>query len=139
MEAVWKEDTTLRFVNVGTLDGKIINEAGSNFVEVKAIRLKDLLNRPIDLLKMDIEGAEYEVLKDCADNLHVVDYLFIEFHGYFNKTQELTDILRTVESKGFAYYIREAMVVYPTPFYRERKGDYDLQLNIFCFRDNPPH
>jgi FkbM family methyltransferase len=140
-EAVWKEDTTLQFASEGTLGSKISHEGvpggqGKDTIVVKAMRLKNLLNRPIDFLKLDIEGAEYEVVKDCADRLHLVEFLFVEFHGYFSKTHELTEILQIGEANGFAYYIREAAAVYPTPF--SRKGPiyhYDLQLNIFFFKD----
>jgi FkbM family methyltransferase len=137
-EAIWKENTTLQFAGEGT-QGSRINQDGSgnNMIEVKAARLKDLLTRKIDFLKMDIEGAEYEVVKDCADKLHLVNYFFLEFHGYFNKIHELTELLRIVEQNKFAYYIREAAAVYPTPFYRKNPplNDYDIQLNIFCFRE----
>ncbi|HEY0676903.1 MAG TPA: FkbM family methyltransferase [Chitinophagaceae bacterium] len=134
-EAVWKEDAILKFSNEGTLSSKI-TEGGNaqNTVEVKATRLKNLLSRPVDFLKIDIEGAEYEVLKDCAESLKNVQFLFIEFHGHFEKMFELTDILQLVQDNGFAYYIREASMAYANPFYRGKKPIYDLQLNIFCFR-----
>ncbi|HYF31052.1 MAG TPA: FkbM family methyltransferase [Chitinophagaceae bacterium] len=138
-EAVWNADTTLQFASEGTLGSRINQDGGgTDTIAVKATRLKNLLTRPIDFLKMDIEGAEYEVLKDCADSLHLVDFLFIEFHGYFNRMHELTEILQIVQSNQFAYYIREAAAVYPTPFYRSNapKYQYDIQLNIFCFKNH---
>lgn len=138
-EAVWKEDTTLQFASEGTLGSRINQDgAGQDTISVKATRLKNLLDRPVDFLKMDIEGAEYEVLKDCADSLRHVDNLFIEFHGYFNKMHELTEILQIVQDNHFSYYIREAATVYPTPFYRKNapKYQYDIQLNIFCFKNH---
>ncbi|MGB8193136.1 MAG: FkbM family methyltransferase [Chitinophagaceae bacterium] len=134
-EAIWKEDTTLQFAGEGTHSSRIEEQGNSaGTVEVKATRLKNLLDRKVDFLKMDIEGAEYEVLKDCGDRLQMIDNLFIEFHGHFNKTHELTEILQLVEANNFAYYIREAAMVYPTPFHREGQPPYDLQLNIFCFK-----
>jgi len=135
-EAIWKEDTTLHFAGGGTLDSKIGETKAGNTIEVKARRLKNMLNRKVDFLKLDIEGAEYEVLNDCANDLRNVDQLFIEFHGHFNKMHELTGILKLVEDNGFAFYIKEASPVYDTPFYRQKNtGPYDLQLNIFCFRN----
>jgi FkbM family methyltransferase len=137
-EAIWKEASTLNFKNDGTLGSKIDNSSkGSNDIQVKAIRLKNLLNRKIDFLKMDIEGAEYEVLKDCTDSLHNIQNMFVEFHGYFNKTEQLTEILEIIEKNGFSFYIKEATSVYKTPFLRtEQNTLYDLQLNIFCFKIN---
>lgn len=135
-EAVWKENGTLTFTSDGTLGSKLFPASENrNVVNVKATRLKDLLNTKIDFLKIDIEGAEYEVLKDCGDSLRMVQHLFIEFHGYFNRMNELTEIIQLVQDNGFAYYIKEATNVYDTPFWRQgAERMYDLQQNIFCFR-----
>lgn len=42
--------------------------------------LRDLGHERIDLLKMDIEGAEYAVLKDLLDSRIQVRQLLVEFH-----------------------------------------------------------
>ena len=52
---------------------------------VTCVRLKDLLDDDIDFLKIDIEGAEYAVLKDCSDDLTNVKNLFVEYHGTYQK------------------------------------------------------
>ena len=137
-EAVWKEDCTLKFQCDGTLGSKISKSNESkNETLVKAIRLNNLLNKSVDFLKIDIEGAEYEVIKDCANNLQNVKHLFIEFHGHFNKMHELNTIFDIIKNAGFSYYIKEAASVYHTPFNRNpRPMIFDLQLNIFCFRIN---
>jgi FkbM family methyltransferase len=137
-EAVWKESSILEFVSDGTLGSKLNATPGEQAtVKVKAARLRDLLSEKVDFLKMDIEGAEYDVLKDCGDTLQNVHYLFIEYHGFFERMNELTEILQLVQDNGFAYYIKEASNVYPTPFDRkDGKKPYDIQQNIFCFRIN---
>ncbi len=137
MEAIWKEDTTLNFIVEGTMGSKIASNPNSDveYVQVKACRLRNFLNRNVDFVKLDIEGAEYEVLKDCADLLNQVDYLFIEFHGHFSKMFELNSIFEIVSKAGFSYYIKEATSVFETPFNRKETSiQYDLQLNIFCFK-----
>ena len=40
-------------------------------------------HKKIDLLKLDIEGAEYEVLEDLLKNNIQIDQLCLEFHHYF--------------------------------------------------------
>ena len=85
-EAVWIENTALQFANEGSMSSRIHTEVSDNTVPVKAIRLKDYLDRPIDFLKIDIEGAEFRVIKDIADQLHYVNKLFLEYHGSFIKT-----------------------------------------------------
>jgi FkbM family methyltransferase len=135
-EAVWKENTELRFSGLGSMSSRITEQGGSTARSVRAIRLRDLLHEKVDFLKIDIEGAEYAVLEDIRDRLDNVFNLFVEYHGSFDQSTELTSLLTWIAEKGFSFYIREAAPVYPTPFARQHRElyDYDIQLNIFCFR-----
>lgn len=136
-EAVWNENTTLLFSNDSSMGSKIEMGTASNTKEVKAVRLKDFLNREVDFLKIDIEGAENVVLNDIADNLHFVKNMFVEYHGTFGQNNELVKIINIVSEAGFNFYIKEAALIYNTPFDRTKNPDtpYDVQLNIFCFRN----
>jgi len=135
-EAVWIKNETLFFENNGSQDSKITGERKENTVEVKGTRLRDELNGKVDFLKIDIEGAEYVVIKDIADKLHLVDNLFIEYHGMFGQVNELVEILDIVTKSGFTFYIKEASNIYPTPFLIRKKAYlHDMQLNIFCMRN----
>ena len=100
-----------------------------------ATRLKDYLSEPIDFLKLDIEGAEREVLLDCAGSLTNVDHLFVEYHGYPGEQQGLADILRVIQAAGFRYHIKDAYLV-EHPFVEARRdGHMPLQLNIFAHKE----
>lgn len=135
-EAIWIENGFLNFSNKGTLGSKIVdNTAGDEqTITVKSTRLKDLMNRKIDFLKLDIEGAEYLVLRDIAESLANAGRIFIEYHGRFADNKQLNEILDLVVSKGFQYYIKEAYNN-PTPFTSIPAADgFDIQLNIFCFK-----
>ncbi len=140
-EAVWIENTVLRFASEGSMSSRIGDGSSQNTTEVKAVRLKDFLNRPVDFLKIDIEGAEFQVIKDLSDQLHFVNNLFLEYHGSFSQNTELNEIFSLIVANGFSYYIKEATSVYDNPFVRMRKNPlpYDVQLNIFCFRLNTPN
>lgn len=135
-EAVWKENATLRFSNDGSMSSKITDQDVAGAAEVKAVRLRDFLNRPVDFLKIDIEGAEFHVITDVADRLDQVKDLFLEYHGVFGQQQELTAIFSLLTEKGFRYYIKEATSVYDHPFVPRKDPviPFDIQLNIFCFR-----
>lgn len=135
-EAVWKENTVLTFSSEASMSSKIVLGNKTGTVDIKAVRLKDEITTEIDFLKMDIEGAEYEVLKDIKERLHLLRNLFIEYHGLFSQQDELMQILQWVTDAGFTFYIKEAHNVYPQPFSRQQndKSSYDVQLNIFCFR-----
>lgn len=134
-EAVWNANTSLQFIQEGNMGSKIGESSKSNTITVKACRLKDFLNKKVDFLKLDIEGAEYKVLKDVTQNLADVDKMFIEYHGTFEQNKELLEILELVANAGFKFYIKEATPVFDQPFSAKKHGgEYDLQLNMFCFR-----
>ena len=135
-EAVWIDDTTLNFSNQGSMSSKIENEKSLNTNEVKAVRLKNFLNRDVDFLKIDIEGAEFKVVSDLTDRLNFVKNLFVEYHGSFEQNHELTSLFDLFSKNGFHYYLKEAAPVYNSPFIRKKGEDmpWDIQLNIFCFR-----
>lgn len=136
-EAVWIENTEISFSNEGTMSSKIEKTGSENASsKVKAARLKDYLGNGIDLIKIDIEGAEYEVLKDISGSLASVKNMFLEYHGTFSQNKELIHILQLLAENQFVFYIKEANPTYLTPFYRTAKdGPYDVQLNIFAFRE----
>jgi FkbM family methyltransferase len=134
--AVWVENTKITFAaKKGMASGISIAES-ENCIEVAAVRLKDYLNQKIDFLKIDIEGAEWEVLKDCASNLKNVQHLFVEYHGTFEEQEKLTAILSLLNQAGFRYYIKEAAPIFTHPFQQKNSTHpYDLQLNVFALRN----
>jgi FkbM family methyltransferase len=138
--AVWIENGNVDFLSSGDMSSSIkLNEAkkNDNTEKTKCIRLRDFLEKKVDFLKIDIEGAEYEVLLDCSDRLSNVDNLFIEYHGNFNEMNKLTDILHLLVQQNFSFYIKEAGDIYSKPFWNHEKTVYnfDVQLNIFCFKN----
>ena len=135
-EAVWIEDTTLSFSNKGS-EGSHIDLTNNSTNKVTAIKLDKFLAQfdHIDFLKMDIEGAEFQVVADCLNGLKKVDNFFLEYHGKVGQTKELYTLLQQVESIGFNVYIKMAADQLSSPFYQKQTGTpYDVQLNIFCYK-----
>lgn len=135
-EAVWKENTTLEFFSEGGLAGSLVTDFAkkSNIIKIKAIDLKKYLHEKIDFLKIDIEGAENELIFDIKDNLNNVENLFLEYHGLKNQKQNLGNILNLLTDVGFEYYIRVAGETLRYPFCKEDPIIFNQQLNIFCYR-----
>lgn len=136
--AIWIKNGSISFKSVGNMSSKIETDTNenNNKENVKCVRLKDFLNEEIDFLKIDIEGAEYSVLRDCSDELKNVKNLFVEYHGKYDEMFKLNEILEILVKNGFKYYIKEGISVYSKPFWDKNKiGDYDMLLNIFAFRD----
>ncbi|MGE7776293.1 FkbM family methyltransferase [Chitinophaga sp. NPDC101104] len=133
-EAVWTHTGSITFTSTGG-QGSHIQEGGTNTVSVPCRRLADLLQQPVDFLKIDIEGAEYPVILDCAPYLHNVRCLFLEYHGQIGKSHELTHMLDILQQSGFEYYIKEAADNVAHPFVPGECGsEYEQQLNIFARR-----
>lgn len=132
-KAVWVHNGHISFESRGG-EGSKMSDNGTG-AAVRCTRLADLLREPVDFLKIDIEGAEYAVLKDCAPLLQNVKHLFLEYHGQMDHSNELTEMLDLLREKGFDYYIREAAdnVAYPYLKNGEQVG-FEQQLNIFAVR-----
>ncbi len=134
--AVWKEDCTLEFGSDGADSGSISQESNNSSIKVKAVRLKDLIAKEesIDLLKMDIEGAEVDVILDCKDVLNKIDHIFIEYHSYHNSAQNIDKIISILHENGFRYYL-ENEASRKIPFVNQKgKYEMDMQVNIFGYK-----
>ncbi|GAL83271.1 FkbM family methyltransferase [Sporocytophaga myxococcoides] len=137
-QAVWKNSEPLIFQSQGGLSGHISQEGEfNNVTKIDAFRLKDLLESKaaIDFLKIDIEGAEYEVLKDCKDVLRSVKNIFVEYHSLEKENQKLDEVLKILSDSGFRYHIQEAFTSSQPYMHVNTMCEMDLQLNIFGFRN----
>ena len=134
--AIWTHKQGIRIASEGADGGGIF--ADGNEIEVPSVRLRDvLLQHPhIDMLKMDIEGAEHDVLPDCADALSNVQHVFVEYHSYVGRPQGLGRIIDVLEQAGFRYFVRpEADRLQPFVQRNNRSNaKMDLQLNVFAYR-----
>ena len=135
-KAVWINSDGISFGSEGADGGSIYFEG--NRTTLPSVRLKDLLaaESEIDLLKIDIEGAEVEVLKDCASELRKVRNLFVEYHSWIGETQKLNELLSILTDNGFRYYIHDIGTQLKAPFV-ERKftNGMDIQLDIHAINE----
>lgn len=138
-KAVWKEETTLNFINEGADANRItdINNDANDFEEIKveAVKLSDYINEKVDFLKLDIEGAEIEVIKEIEPKLKMINYIFIEYHSSPKSKQELQVILDILERNNFHYYIDSPNPSKKHPFIDKRKSElfsFDFFLNIYA-------
>ena len=62
--------------------GSLINsKKNPHKVFVRVDKLSRYINRPVDLVKIDIEGSEEKVLTDIKDKFKFINNLIIEFHS----------------------------------------------------------
>ncbi len=109
--AVWTEGGQVRFTREGADSGAIEGtSAGLGSVPastVPAVRLRDVLQREarIDLLKLDIEGAEHLVIPDCLDALARVSAMLVDVHEFDPARRRAPALLEALSSAGFRYAI----------------------------------
>lgn len=90
--------------------GEANEQASSIQVETKTLSgfltNSDIDN--VDLVKMDIEGGEYRVLKDMADELDKIETILLEIHTTILSADEVEEVYRTLSTAGeLTYYDRE--------------------------------
>lgn len=137
--AVWTQPGRLSFAADGSVGGRLESLSQTpvdrGVVEVPTVRLRDYLEEPVELLKMDIEGAELEVIADCADRLDRVRRLFVEYHSFADQPQRLPGFLAVLERAGFRMHIHTELPA-PQPFLeRPVVNGKDLRLAIYAVRD----
>lgn len=118
---LWSETTTLRFFkpeNEAHISHSLVNlQKTEQFIEVPVCRLSELMrtngHTHIDLLKIDIEGAEYTVLKTVLEDKIPVNVLCIEYDeshanhldgGYIGRIEAS---LQSLVQAGFRVVARE--------------------------------
>jgi FkbM family methyltransferase len=104
-----------------SMSGKIIPSGSdvsawsltSEIIKVRSVRLDTLIRRSgldkVDLVKTDIEGAEYQVLTDPSLDLSKVENMVVEVH-YRYGSRESGEIMRALARHGF-----KIVPLYPEP------------------------
>lgn len=107
--------------------------------EVKCEPLAPYLEKgEVDFLKMNIEGAEMDVLEACGEKLRAIKEMVIEFHSFAGQSQRLQDLLGTLSRQGYRYAINhfdeDSNWACRTPFRIQR--DTSFVLLVHAIRDD---
>lgn len=138
-KAVWNAAGTVPFAQEGADSGRVGREwpAGAGtVVDVPAVTLPELIGTDgVDLLKIDIEGAECEALIGQHACLRLVERVFVEYHSFAGRPQRLDELLATLRAAGFRLHLHSPLTS-PRPFLaRVVDQAMDLRLNIFAWRE----
>lgn len=133
--AVWIEANRVGFARKGADAGRIDSHHGQQVVD--AIRLADFITRPVDLLKLDIEGAEYGVIQDLCETgkISYVRRLICEVHGRSSDRHGLGSLVKVLADHGLSFTFAGARCAPDlpgeperTPFPFARDGKFLLSL-----------
>lgn len=97
--AIWTHDGVVSF-SLSQDDMGHVCEGGAT---VPSVRLKTLLDKgPVEMLKLDVEGAEFELIEDCGVSLRNVRRMIIEVHAHEARAP-IAKLLSTLEENDFQY------------------------------------
>jgi FkbM family methyltransferase len=137
-KAAWNSNSQLNFRRDGADGGRLSHSNNQSTIAVDTIDMNEfLIGRHFDFIKMDIEGAEGTVLESCSEYLSSISYIFIEYHSIVGRRQDLDRIMAILSKAGFRVHV-QSIIHSPSPFIRLNIHEgYDLQLNIFGWREQP--
>ena len=137
--AVWTEDGKIGFAGSGDDKGSVSNESEQ---EVDCFDLSRAIPEESDLLKMDIEGAEFPVLKKlfASGAINRVKRIAVELHDVDAHLAEFAQLLTAFDNAGFFVRFRggnlpwlEAKTATPLDFPAISKGP--LYFDLFAIRN----
>ncbi len=96
--------------------------------------LKNL--KGITFLKMDIEGAEQVVVPHCIEEITTIPSVFIEYHSYANKKQNIGSVVQAFEKKGYRLQFHHEFISQSPLRERLQRGDMDHQFDIFAWKQS---
>jgi FkbM family methyltransferase len=85
----------------------LITDVSESDVMVPTVPLANYLTEEIDFLKLNIEGAELEVLSASRERLGAVRELVLEYHGLERRAQFLHELLELLDAAGFRYLVHD--------------------------------
>jgi FkbM family methyltransferase len=114
---------------------------GGKATTVASRRLPPFVTEPVDLLKMDIEGAEHAVLPDLAASgkLDLIRKIHLEYHHHIvGDVDCLAGILHFLEDHNFGYQFRTPSRWWPVAgahsFSRWPAQAAFQDLSIYCYK-----
>ena len=97
-----KDGQVMLFKKGRSVNNTIVGASESVGIPVKGERLSDHIAAPLDLLKMDIEGAEEIVVAELikSGKISMIKRLILEYHDT-HTGEQLDHFINTIESTGF--------------------------------------
>jgi FkbM family methyltransferase len=128
--AVTEEGGTIRLYRNQSDPGSIVASidqawGGDAAEEVPAVRLSERITTTVDFLKLDVEGAEYGVVRDLVSSgaIRWVREAVIEYHQAADKPRALDEMTSALRGAGFELTIEPSRGLLPTGLIHARRAD----------------
>lgn len=118
-KAVWCRDADLALDIVDGEPLKVVSKDADAMIEkddtaiIEALTLACFLDqqglKKIDLLKMDVEGAEYEILMEAPAALSKIERIIMEYHD-IDAEKNHKELISFLEEKGFGVKVYQNVV-----------------------------
>jgi FkbM family methyltransferase len=120
------------FMPEGTLSGRLAH--GTDMM-VDSIRLSDYICRPVDLLKLDIEGSEFGVIRDLRSTgkIRLLQNIICEIHSDSTTETHIGQLWSDLSEAGFRITVNRTAFDYPepndpTPFTKVPRAEFILLI-----------
>jgi FkbM family methyltransferase len=102
----------IMFQRNGADGGHVVASDQAAAIHIPGVRLSDLIDGPVDLLKLDIEGSEYDVIADLSQTGRIahVKRLICEVHGNPSTQHRFAELWERLSEAGFRLSLRYARV-----------------------------
>lgn len=112
--AAWTSDGKRAFAATGDDSGALAETGG---LQVATVDLARFCTEPVDLLKLDVEGAEFELIDHLSASgaLERVQRLFVEMHEWNSGSPRFHELIARLVKAGFNYRIRSAAAMGAAP------------------------
>jgi FkbM family methyltransferase len=108
-KAVWVDADGVPFVRSGDDSGHVTADGRDAAERLPSVCLRKIVGAgPVDLLKLDIEGAEFAVLESLGPVLGNVSRLIVEVHNLEGLSGGLAGLFAVLETAGMRYCLLDS-------------------------------
>jgi FkbM family methyltransferase len=102
-KAVWTKDGKMPFFCEGADGSRIVSPScdQGKSVEVETVDFTKFVSGPIDLIKIDIEGAENQVIPHLGEKLKLVRNIIVECHVNIGDVRPFAKLLEVLDTAGY--------------------------------------
>lgn len=80
-------------------------------------KLSSYITKPVDFLKLDVEGVEVRILREISTQLSMVSHIFCEYHyGELVEDNDFCELIRILDEQEFKYQVSKS------PNYQQMTG-----------------